>query len=272
MKKIILVLLFSLLNLYVSLSQTCDSCVLCIKSGGGNGCLTRCPSSCSTNLCAKCLLVYKGGSACKDKPECKNPTPTPLPSDTITYQQFVDAVRACGFSTPSNSLYTSFVSRAAKDGLITTKRELAMFLAEIVHESGGFYYKREIICQNDGCPDSYRLPGDLPGVYYYGRGFIQLTWSDNYKAASYDLFGDDRLLRNPDLVAQSDDYSWAVSFWFWKVNVHSRVQNGQFGYATRAINGGECSPCKLHCPTRFNYYSKILPIFGVNEAPNSQGC
>lgn len=214
------------------------------------------------------LCISKGS----DPSPNPNPDPSPTPDGTITYQQFVDAVRACGYSTPSNSLYTSFVSRAARDGLITTKRELAMFLAEIVHESGGLYYKREIICQKDGCPNSYRSAGDPPGIYYYGRGFIQLTWSYNYRAASYALFGDDRLVKNPDLVAQSDDYSWAVSFWFWKVNVHSKVQTGKFGYATRGINGGECSPCKLACPTRFKYYSKILPIFGVNETPNPEGC
>lgn len=202
-----------------------------------------------------------------------DPDPTPSPNSLVTYQEFAKAVTACGYPTPSNTLYTSFVSRAPNDGGITTKRELAMFLAEILHESGGLIYKREIRCQNDGCPYDYRTPGDPAGVYYYGRGFIQLTWSYNYRAASYALFGDDRLVRNPDLVAQSDDYSWAVSFWFWKANVHSNVQTGQFGSATRAINGGlECSPCRAACPTRFSYYSKILPIFGVYETPNSAGC
>ena len=30
-------------------------------------------------------------------------------------------------------------------------------------------------------------------------GYIQLSWDYNYKAASLDLFNDDRLLKNPDI-------------------------------------------------------------------------
>ena len=201
------------------------------------------------------------------------PTPTPTPSGSVTFSQFVQAVQSCGFDSPSNSLYNSFVSRAPTDGAITTKRELAMFLAQILHESGGLIYTREIACEVTNCPNEYRSPGDNPNLFYFGRGFIQLTWSSNYRAASEALFGDDRLVTNPDLVAQTDDYSWAVSFWFWKVNVHNNVQGGQFGAATNAINGGlECNPCRAACPTRFSYYSKILPIFGVNETPDGSGC
>ena len=38
------------------------------------------------------------------------------------------------------------------------------------------------------------------GYKYRGRGFIQLTFKSNYAAASKDLFKDDRLVQNPDLV------------------------------------------------------------------------
>ena len=201
------------------------------------------------------------------------PTPSPTPTGSITIDQFTKAVTACGFGAPSNAQYTSFVARAPTAGGITSKRELAMFLAEILHESGGLVYKRELNCLQTNCPNDYRSPGDAPNLFYFGRGFIQLSWSYNYRMASQALFGDDRLVTNPDLVAQTDDYSWAVSFWFWKANVHDKVQGGQFGSATNAINGGlECSPCRAACPTRFSYYSKILPIFGVTETPNSAGC
>ena len=219
-----------------------------------------------------CSNLQIGQVICVSQGSSPSPPP-PTPSGSVTYSQFSQALQSCGFPTPSDSLYESFVGRAASDGAITSRRELAMFLAEILHESGGLIYKREIRCISDGCPSDYRSPGDDPRLFYYGRGFIQLTWSYNYRSASMDLFGDDRLVRNPDLVAQSDDYSWAVSFWFWKVNVHDKVQGGQFGAATRAINGGlECSPCRGACSTRFGYYSTILPIFGVSERPDSSGC
>lgn len=41
-------------------------------------------------------------------------------------------------------------------------------------------------------------PGD--GFLYRGRGFIQLTGKNNYAAASRDIYGDDRLVKNPDLL------------------------------------------------------------------------
>ena len=191
----------------------------------------------------------------------------------ISYDQFAEAVIACGYPTPSKNLYSSFISRAYKDGDITSNRELAMFLANILHESGGLIYNREIRCKNDGCPQEYRNSGDFSGVYYYGRGFIQLTWSYNYRDASFALFGDDRLVINPDLVAQSEDYSWAVSFWFWKAKVHNYVQGGEFGNSISKINGGlECNPCRGACSKRINNYSIILRIFGVFELPNVSGC
>ena len=46
-----------------------------------------------------------------------------------------------------------------------------------------------------------------------GRGYIMLTGSANYKAASEALYNDDRLLDNPGLVASSENYAWGVSFW-----------------------------------------------------------
>jgi predicted chitinase len=41
-------------------------------------------------------------------------------------------------------------------------------------------------------------PGD--GFLYRGRGFIQLTGKGNYAAASQAIYGDDRLVKNPDLL------------------------------------------------------------------------
>jgi chitinase len=51
-----------------------------------------------------------------------------------------------------------------------------MFLAQILHESGGLRYKRELACINTGCPNDYQITGPgIPGKRYYGRGYIQLV-------------------------------------------------------------------------------------------------
>ena len=56
-------------------------------------------------------------------------------------------------------------------------------------------------------------PGD--GWKYRGRGFIQLTGKRNYTDASHDLYGDDRLVQDPDLVlapqVAADVTAWHMS-------------------------------------------------------------
>lgn len=56
-------------------------------------------------------------------------------------------------------------------------------------------------------------PGD--GWKYRGRGFIQLTGKSNYAAASKAIYGDDRLVKNPDLV-NDPAVAAEVSAWYMK--------------------------------------------------------
>ena len=159
-------------------------------------------------------------------------------------------------------------------GNINNKEEAAMFLAEILWESGGLRYKRELICVKTGCPGVYDSSVGVKGKNYYGRGYIQLTHSYNYKAASLDLYHDLRLINDPDIVANSEDAAWGTAFWFWKTNVHSRagVQQHKFGDATRAINGMECTGNMQAAHKRFDIYKKVHAAFHLNNAVNEHGC
>lgn len=196
----------------------------------------------------------------------------------VSKDEFKNAVTAC-YSGAANvdTKYDGF-SKGLSKSKISSKREAAMFLAQILHESGGLQYTAEIKCKTSGCPGDYPLTGiGKPGKTYYGRGYIQLTWDYNYSKASKALYSDSRLVDNPDQVASNDECAWGVSFWFWDTNVHTApgVQQGKFGAATNAING------PLECKQKSNptavqkrnaNYAKCLKAFGINETPDTSGC
>lgn len=52
------------------------------------------------------------------------------------------------------------------------------------------------------------------GYKYRGRGILQLTGKDNYAAASQAIFGDDRLVQNPDLVTSSPEIGGQIAHWY----------------------------------------------------------
>jgi len=198
-------------------------------------------------------------------------------SGLVSFSQFSNAVTSppFGYPAPTNAQYCAFVSNAASAGGITTVRELAMFLSEILWESGGLIYKSEIACTApNSCPGSYDWNGNYQ---FYGRGYIQLTWSYNYQSASQALYNDNRLYVNPTTVATDENEAWSTAFWFWKTNVHSNsgVQQGQLGSATNLINGGlECGAGASNpsaAQNRFRIYQSVLPAFGDYETLNSVG-
>ncbi|KAJ1978956.1 hypothetical protein H4R35_001701 [Dimargaris xerosporica] len=226
-----------------------------------------------------------------DSSSSKAPEATSSPSqgdgelDSLTCDAFSKAVQVAGYPAPSEGQCKSFLGQASSAGQISSLQEAAMFLSEILWESDGLRAKEEYACADTDCRANYPTvcnAGDSvceanKDKDYHGRGYIQLTWYDNYKAASEALYGDDRLVESPDTVAQDEDTAWAVSFWYWADRVRSTagVLEGKFGAATKAINGAlECNGggAADKAKKRFAIYEKVFDTFGLEGSPDESGC
>lgn len=154
---------------------------------------------------------------------------------------------------------------------INTPLRLAHFLAQTGHESGGFKFKSEnlnysaeilrkvfpkyfpdivVAKQYERKPEAIASRvyggrmGNGPeatkeGFKFKGRGYIQLTGKDNYKA--FDATVDDDILANPDLVATK--YPLLSAAWFWNSRkLNSVADQGAIDEVvtkiTKLINGG----------------------------------
>eukprot|EP00808_Paulinella_micropora_P029593 g7498.t1 len=243
----------------------------------GNWMTCSAGATCADNwsCCVAPADVSSGKMTCRPGWDCASTQPQPPTGNVgVTQDVFNRAVEACGFPRPTSAQYTAFNAGIPKSN-INSRRELAMLLAQLMQESDGLRATSEYRCNPaSNCLGDYG--GMINGHQYFGRGYIQLTWYDNYRDASIDLYGDANiLLNNPEAVAVDQNKAWGVTFSYWKRVVHNApgVQQGQFGASTNAINGAiECRVWNQNAQRRFEFYKKILPIFGVNETPNSAGC
>lgn len=146
-------------------------------------------------------------------------------------------------------------------GDIVTPPRITAFLAQILHESGGFQFMRELASGQayEGRADlGNTQPGD--GVRYKGRGYIQLTGRANYTKAGKDLGLD--LVNNPELVAEPA-IAAKTAVWFWtQKRLNAKADAGDFIGITRAINGGTRG---LEERTRF--YEAAKAVFGGSSTP-----
>jgi putative chitinase len=111
---------------------------------------------------------------------------------------------------------------------------VAMWLAQIGEESGGFVYTEEIA--KDG-----------PYAPYIGRTWIQITWESNY-AAFGQWAHDQGLIDDPDYFVNNPtalaDLKWAGlgAAWYWTVarpTINSLCDQGDIVGVTQLINGGQ---------------------------------
>ncbi len=141
------------------------------------------------------------------------------------------------YASKNADVFVSYLNNTMLKYGINTKLRIAMFVAQLAHESGSFKYTQEIASGRayEGRKDLGNLhEGD--GVRFKGRGLIQITGRSNYRELSCDLGVD--FLSNPKLL---ESPSWAVESagWFWnKRKLNTLADKGDIKATTRKINGG----------------------------------
>lgn len=140
---------------------------------------------------------------------------------------------------------------AVADGLkasqCTNVNRIAMWLAQVGHESGSFVYTEEIAsgAAYEGRADlGNTQPGD--GVRFKGRSWIQITGRNNYGLFSQWAFRQ-RLVPTPtyfvDHSTELADLKWAGigAAWYWTVartDINALSDRQDLETVTRRINGG----------------------------------
>jgi putative chitinase len=171
---------------------------------------------------------------------------------------------------------------------VNTPLRLAHFLAQCGHESGGFritqenlnysakglqgifkkYFPSEALALDYAkkpqkianrvyggrMGNGNEASGD--GFKFRGRGFIQLTGRDNYKA--FDDAVEDNILENPDLVATK--YPLASAAWFWNRNkLNQLADKGDttevVTMITKRVNGGT-----IGLPDRIKHFKEFYSL------------
>lgn len=125
---------------------------------------------------------------------------------------------------------------------------IAMWLAQIGHESGGLRWMEEIAdgsAYEGRCRDLGNcFPGD--GKKYKGRGPIQVTGRANYTRLSTWAM-EHGIIDSPDLFVQQPQllsewrYGFLGAVWYWTVarpKINEMSDNGDLIGVTKAINGG----------------------------------
>lgn len=150
-------------------------------------------------------------------------------------------------------------------GIVTGAR-MAMFLAQLAHESGEFRYMEELA--SGEAYDTGRLAsalGNTPeadgdGQRYKGRGPIQITGYDNYKECGKALGLN--LLATPELLLQPV-HGCRAAGWFWSIHkglnaLADHNNYDAFRKVTKKINGGY-----NHFESRLTYWHRAKGALNV---------
>jgi len=153
----------------------------------------------------------------------------------LTLAQLIEIVPTAG---KRAAIFINPLNLAMERFQINTPKRVAAFIAQVAHESGSFYYTKEIASGKayEGRTDlGNTQPGD--GVKYKGHGLIQITGRANHLACGRALGLD--LIEHPEMLEQPEPAALSAG-WFWHdfKNLNPLADAGEFLKITKRINGG----------------------------------
>ena len=179
----------------------------------------------------------------------------------LTAQQLADILPRAGAARIARFLEP--INVAMTDADITTPARLAMFLAQIAHESAEMRHTEEIA---SGAAYEFRRdlgnihPGD--GVRFKGRGLLQVTGRHNYAACSRWMSGNENLfLDHPEMLANVPLFAARSAAWFWHTRgLNSASDRADVATVSRRINGGTNGMLD-----RVRYYDRARVVLNVGQ-------
>ena len=155
---------------------------------------------------------------------------------------------------------------------INTPKRVVHFLAQVFHESGGLRYTEELASgaaydtgeKAKALGNTQQKDGD--GQKYKGRGFLQITGTNNYRAYQNSGFCTGDIMNHPELLAINPGHTKA-SMWFWWKNGLNAIADSDDGGAigsdivkriTKRVNGGYNG-----IASRLFFYRRFKKEFGI---------
>lgn len=185
-------------------------------------------------------------------------SPTTTPAQAYPTPELVQKV--CPDSDGNNiRKYLPFILKAMAEGGMVSKNDLIGVLCTIYVETTPFAPIEE-----------YGKGGGRHGIYY-GRGFVQLTWKENYekcgKAIGVDLVNSPALALKPDISAKA-------LVWYFKTNgIPAYAARGDFDNVRSIVNSG--SPGNIGICWGVDVYrgavKRALQLFTQGIDPNAVG-
>jgi len=108
--------------------------------------------------------------------------------------------------------------------------------ATVAVETGDFLPKREKRASAERQPSLRALQDRYWTSGYFGRGYVQLTWEENYRTYGMILGLD--LLAHPDLLLEPEPAARALAAYFRERRVAQAAEAGDWRLVRKKVNGG----------------------------------